>query len=560
MAESSAPEINFSQMGIASVLKQYRLVVPPNQRDYSWTTKEVRTLFQDIAKAINDDDPVYFLGTIVTIGKSPDELEVTDGQQRLATTTILLATFRDYLRDKEPVLHESINNDFLTTIERKRRERVPHLTLNLDDNDYFRARLSDPPRIPMSEKTSHELINDAFTEARQRVREIVSGFDEKEHGDLINQWLDFLERRTKVILLIVNDEANAYRMFETLNDRGLKTSQADLIKNYLFGRAIERLPEVREKWAHMRGALETMEEGDMTIQFLRYSLTLIRGFVRKTEVYDAVQAHARAPQQVVSFTSNLESLSNSYVSIYNSDHEKWNEYTDITRKAIEVLNLFNIKPARPLMLAIAHRFIKRRELEEALTFCVSLCVRLMIVGGTRTGTVEVGLAKAGQKLYGGNINTVEDLKGYLKKITPTDTRFQNAFETVTIKSHKLARYYLRSLEMTAKGESSPWHIPNDDRNVINLEHILPEKPEGNWPQFSADEVKLYHRRIGNMVLLRAADNSALKSAGFDIKKPFFANSPYILTKQVADSKQWTIADINSRQKILAKYALQGWPI
>ena len=52
------------------------------------------------------------------------------------------------------------------------------------------------------------------------------------------------------------------------------------------------------------------------------------------------------------------------------------------------------------------------------------------------------------------------------------------------------------MELSAKGEQEPWHIPNDDRSKINLEHVLPEKPEGNWPKFSDDEVKLFYKRIG----------------------------------------------------------------
>jgi uncharacterized protein with ParB-like and HNH nuclease domain len=76
-------EIGFAQLGLANILKQNQLLVPPNQREYSWTTKEVRTLLQDFAKAIAEGDGSYFLGTIVTIPRSNGALEVVDGQQRL---------------------------------------------------------------------------------------------------------------------------------------------------------------------------------------------------------------------------------------------------------------------------------------------------------------------------------------------------------------------------------------------------------------------------------------------------------------------------------------------
>ena len=102
--------------------------------------------------------------------------------------------------------------------------------------------------------------------------------------------------------------------------------------------------------------------------------------------------------------------------------------------------------------------------------------------------------------------------------------------------------------------------PNDDRLAINLEHVLPEKPEGNWPQFGEDEVKLYRNRLGNFVLLRASENSHLKSAGFDVKRTTYAASPYSLTKQAGEEGGWTTGTIEQRQAALAALAVQTWPI
>ena len=551
-------EIGFAQLGLGSVLKQNQLRVPANQRDYAWTNKEARTLFQDLARAIIDE-PSYFLGTIVTIPRDGGILEVVDGQQRLATTAILLSAIRDYLRSREPVIAQAIDEEFLTGIDRAARERIPKLRLNLDDNDYFRAQLTGRTPIPEATKSSHRLLDAAFSEANRQVSQIVGGHAEKDHGDILNRWISFVESKALVVLLRVPNDANAYRMFETLNDRGLRTSQADLIKNYLFGRAGDRLPEVQQSWALMRGALETMEEDDITIIFLRHALTAMHGFVREPQVYDTVQNIAKAPQPAITLANNLEILANVYVAIHNSEHEKWNGYSDATRKAIDVLNLFDIRPMRALMLSIAQN-MATREAERAFAFCVSLCVRLMIASSTRTGTVEEGLAQAAHKVFSNEIVTTADLIRQLASIIPTDAQFQAAFENASVSNRKLARYYLRSLEMQAKGELEPWHIPNDDRAVINLEHVLPEKPEGNWPQFPVDEVRLYHRRIGNLCLLRASENSNLRSEGFAIKRPTFAASPYMLTQQISQAAQWTKSDIVDRQKTLAPLAVQTWSI
>lgn len=214
----------------------------------------------------------------------------------------------------------------------------------------------------------------AFIEATRQVKAVVAKLDTKDHGNALNRWLDFIEKRASVILLRVPNATNAYRMFETLNDRGKRVSQSDLVKNYVFGEAGDRLHEVQQSWAYMRGALESMEAEDATITFLRYALTAIRGFVRDADVYDAVQKHARGEQPVVTFARQLDSLSNTYVAIHNSDHERWNKYGDATRRALDVLNLFDLNPFKPLLISIGEKF-QERETPAAFQFCVSLAVR-----------------------------------------------------------------------------------------------------------------------------------------------------------------------------------------
>jgi hypothetical protein len=348
-------------------------------------------------------------------------------------------------------------------------------------------------------------------------------------------------------------------MFETLNDRGLRTSQADLIKNYLFGRSGERIQEVQAKWAYMRGALESLEEENITIDFLRHALIAIRGYTREAQVYDAVQDMVKGEQAAITFSSTLEVLANAYVATFNPENEKWNGYPDTVRKAIEVFNLLNIKPMRPLLLAITAKFAPK-EAASAFQFIISLGVRLLIASSTRSGSVELPIAGAANEVFTNKIETANALRKRLADITPVDDEFKMAFETARVSKAQLARYYLRSLEMAAKGESEPWFMPTDDRSVINLEHVLPKKPDGNWPQFNDDEVALYTNRIGNQALLRASDNSELKSTAFSDKKKIYRQSPYVLTSQIAGLADWTVTTISQRQKTLADLALKAWPV
>jgi len=562
-ARSVRAKIGFHELGVAGVLKAYRLQVPLNQREYRWETKQVTTLFQDLKKAIDDEESEYFLGTIVTIPHELDSLEVVDGQQRLATIAILLAEIRNYLRGgPDDIIARRIDSVFLTEIDPERREEGTKLSLNIDDNEYFRGMItakSDKER-PEPSVSSHFLLRDAFEEARKHTTRIVAGLNRVHHGDALNRWVRYVEHGARIILLEVPTGANAYKMFETLNDRGLKTSQADLVKNYLLEQAGDkRKIEAQQKWARMRNSLETLEEDDITVTFLRQAMIVIRGHLRENQVYEAVQQKAKGPFNALQFLSSLEALASVYVAIFNPEHERWNQYPDTIRRAIQTLNLLNIRGLRPLMLAVASQF-QPKEAAEAFRMFITWGVRFIITSSTSRGSIDELLAEAAHLVFIGEITSASGLRKRVSDTIPLDEEFRRAFEIATVSKAQFARYYLRSLEMAAKGEATPWFIPNDDKQVINLEHVLPEQGGDDWPQFDEDTARIYVRRIGNLALMLARNNSDLRSSNFRTKKAVYRTSPYELTRMISKYPSWTKNEIGVRQKILSDLALQAWPL
>jgi uncharacterized protein with ParB-like and HNH nuclease domain len=86
--------------GIGNVLAANVFQVPTNQRSYMWEEENVTDYWNDILAAMDSNDD-YFIGTIVLSQTDSHILEVVDGQQRLATTTIILATIRDYFLEHD---------------------------------------------------------------------------------------------------------------------------------------------------------------------------------------------------------------------------------------------------------------------------------------------------------------------------------------------------------------------------------------------------------------------------------------------------------------------------
>lgn len=565
MIEGSLP-----QTGIGAILKTFRMKVSPRQRDYRWREHHIKTLFEDLAKAMDSDDQEYFLGTIVSIPDEEGILDIIDGQQRLATTSILLSRIRAFLLLTEPGIAKSLES-FLSEYDRHQRTDVNKLKLNLTDNDFFGKWLLSPdlpPPLPESAPLSHKRLRTAFVTAADHVRRIVAAVNEKGYGDKLNRWIDLIEKKATVIFFRVPSRGNAYKMFETLNDRGLRTTQADLVKNYLFGRAGDRDSEAMHSWAQMQGALASLqgsdedvddEKDDITVVFLRCALMCTGGFLRRNAVYERVQREARGPQSVISNLAQLESLARVYERTFYQDHEGWKSYPDSMRYAVETINDFDIKPFRPALVAITAQF-DIKETTKAFQFFVSLGVRMLIAASTRSGSVEENMARVANAIYKGQIKTAAKLKAELGDITPSDGEFGTAFETATLSKGPLARYYLRSLEKVVQKTQFPWFVPNEDKDVVTLEHVLPEHPEGNWPHFTEEEHAAYWRRIGNLCLLPKNMNSDSRSDNEKKKFALYKDVPYELTRQISSVDHWTKEKISERQKGLAKFALKAWPL
>ena len=555
--------IQFEHKGIGSVLAHNRLVVPPNQREYSWEVEHVQALFQDFEKAIEDGPASYFLGTIVlTQPSSEDDPEVADGQQRLATTTILLAAIRDYFWHSDTETRaRAIEQEYLSRIDLATEETVPKLELNVDDKEFFTKYVLSRPdsrdRDTVPEKESHKKIKKAAEIAALYLKGILDPVGDSYRVDILLRWERFIKDYAQVVQLIVPDHLNAFVMFETLNDRGLRASQADLVKNYLLSKADKKIHIARQNWAEMLGALESLGIDDIVVTYLRHFVICKQGPTRERELFGVVKDTVTSQYEAVQFVSKLANGASNYTALFNPQHVIWNEYGKSTRGHVKAILELRIQQIRPLMLAVLTKF-KKGEIKQAFRVFVGWSVRFLIVGGGRGGTLERHYGERAQEVNSGTIQTTNQLVSKMADVVPRDAAFEAAFAEATVSQTRLARYYLRSLERQANNETEPELIPNDD-DAVNLEHILPSTPGDEWKNIAPDVAKATYKRIGNMVLLPAKKNVALGNKGFDKKRATYEQSRLTLTAAVAEYSTWTPDEIADRQKKLAAIAVQTWP-
>ncbi len=110
-----------------------------------------------------------------------------------------------------------------------------------------------------------------------------------------------------VICVQVPDDRSAYVVFETMNDRGLRPSAADLLKNHLFGLADNRLDEAERNWIAMTGTLETVPgaDDDIVVTYIRHFWISQHGQTRNKELFDKIKQQIKAKQAAIDLTGEL---------------------------------------------------------------------------------------------------------------------------------------------------------------------------------------------------------------------------------------------------------------
>lgn len=562
----------FGIKGIGSLLKSGRLMVPLNQRSYMWSEDHVEVLLQDFDEAITNDDNDYFLGTIVLVQREREDPSIADGQQRLATTTILLARIRDLLVSvSRGISATSIDVDFIRSIDRDTEQMLPRLSLNAEDHDYFSRRIIPSPtesrgQKPDATRQSHRRLEAASQKIVEFLNDKLKPMRKESHADWLLKWVKFVETKASVVVVTVPDEVGAFRIFETLNDRGLRAGQADILKNHFFSKAGKRIAEAQMMWNTVATGIESLGEDDgdeRLITYIRHFWITTHGATKERELAAQIKLEIGGETKTMQFLADASASVQDYLALWNPKHPKWNNYKSGVRKNVETItDHLQVKQIRPLMFAVALHF-DPIEAEKAFKLFVSWSVRFLIFGG-RGGMLDEQYAQRAQDVGLRRITTARDLRDAMQRYVPSDKEFEEAFATARVSRAHLARYYLRALEKTLTDDPQPEYVANEDVQDITLEHILPLEPTPQWG-IDIETARAGQKLLGNMVLLKADQNRDIGNSTFSAKRDSYAKSGYYVTKSVAsfevkEPDVWGMDDIRNRQKELAALAVKTWTL
>jgi Protein of unknown function DUF262/Protein of unknown function (DUF1524) len=555
--------------GLGDVLSSFRLTVPIHQRGFAWTKDEVAQLWEDLARGLREEPGGYFVGPIV-LGESDiagGRLSVIDGQQRLATVSLLFAAMVKVLAELgEHERGSQLVSRYLLETDADTLEHEPKLVMGEDDDQFFRVLIQSVATgvalpQPAERRPSQALILDAYESLLKWVREEM-GSHHADWSNLVADWRKFLHDSVEAIVVSVGSDQNAYLIFETLNDRGLRLTTSDLLKNYLFATAQDRLESVRNSWSEMSTILEGLESDDLTPTFLRHYWISTKEMVRERALYRTIRGGIRTARAASELAEQLSRSADSYAGLLNPAHPRWNSIGSGLKNNLAILQVFRVTTQRPLLLA-ALDCLDSNGFARVVDSVTRWSVRLALVGGLGSGAVEDAYGESARRIRSGEIGNVDQLRATLAQILPADDAFLAAFSTKTMKNRRQARVLLAGLEAVARADAGRTGelTANLDEGEVNLEHVMPLTPRpGTWTQVTDEERRAHVDRLGNQALMLVLENKAAGSADFEEKRPYYGRSELLLTADIASEETWGPEQIRSRQARMAERAVRVWAL
>lgn len=530
------------------------VVVPDWQRDFSWTTSEVETFWQDLCRFNerypddNVNDQEYFLGAVVIVDTNQGHL-LLDGQQRIATSAILISVIRDFLAKyrKDAATRASVR--YLTDFDDALEDYTYKVTLNRFDKDFFKREILENREpgyeLPTPLYESHNLI--------RKARNFLYGkFNDKyaESQDPVASYkwtlriLKILTNHISVVAVISDDEDNASNVFETLNDRGIGLSTPDLLRNLILRRAnTAHLDEILALW----GEVLEIEGGPKIKDFFRHFWLSYEGDVKARSLYREVKAKiTERGTDSLEFSRSLCNSSRTYQDILSANYEGNDRIVGL----LEGINALGAKVLYPPILSLLETTDDNGIIKSYLWAFIVTYVRHTLICKKENSQIEnimFSIAKRIRTALNG------ELRQELIEFAPNDEQFKDAFISVSIPRQASARYVLREIEHHLR-TTEELEVATPSR--VHVEHIYPRtpQPDNQWPQHQA-----FVNRLGNLTLLSARLNVTIKNSAYGEKKPYYEDSELIITKRIASSfDEWNVEAINSRQSELTDNALKIW--
>lgn len=561
-------------MKITSLDKEIRKVfetgyysVPRFQRPYSWEKEQVAEFWND---TIKDSESDYFIGSIVVYKKTDELFGIVDGQQRLTTITMVLCAVRDFY-----ILEGFINpaKGVHALIEKIDLDNEEKFVLQTETSyPYFQEHIQkyDEPEIEVEYgieeinlKKGFDLINKLIKQELDVIRADKKLTPEKKKK-AIQEKLNEIRDRTlklKVIYVELDNEDDAYVIFETLNTRGKDLSVGDLIKNHLTKNIKAKNKGVdipKEKWKIIRDNIDSTSK-DLEIDTFLLHVWLSKYEFTTTKTLFKKFKKNISKSEAKTFLDNLVTDSTTYKHIFDTETKKWNKNELPLKKSLSILYGFNVTQQTPMVLSIMREYnakkLKYKFAKEALEAIEHFHYIFTAITSQRSsGGVASMYSTYARKLSeakedSSRLSVIRELKQKMLDRLPTFDEFSASFKTLEFtngytKQKRIIQYTLAKIDEYYNNSGVSINY-----DAMTLEHILPQNPATK----SKDHNDFFGK-IGNLLLIDEKTNNLLDNKPYTTKKTILQKSSIHLDNTIVNATDWTVQEIQSRTEELAKVA------
>jgi uncharacterized protein with ParB-like and HNH nuclease domain len=537
-----------------------RYEIPKFQRDYTWEAEHWDDLWQDLNTLLSNEENEHYMGYLVLQTTNNKNFQIIDGQQRLTTLSILIIAILKCLKDLVEAgvdpennikRNESLLNSYIGYVDPVTLISNNKLKLNRNSDDYYKQHLVLLKDLPLrNTNTSEKHMRECFNWYYDRIKK------EFKTGEALAGFIDQIVDKLFFTVIEVTDQLNAFKVFETLNARGVQLSSSDLLKNYLFSVVDETKPHISEIeelesiWSKIVGKLGEQKFED----YLRYYWNSINKSVGKKHLFKTIKSRIKSKEQVFTLIRNLDDTADLYLAIQNPEDDYWKDKREI-RDSLKELKLFHIRQTNSLLIS-GLKNLDTVRFEKLVKVCVIISFRYNVIGGLNPNAQEDVYNNAALKIVSTKGLDISDFQS----IYVNNSNFENDFSTKDFKNntrnHKIIKYIFSKIEKYLfRNEISP------ESDLYTIEHILPENADNTWGEFTFEEINRCVYRIGNLTLLEKKLNREADQLKYEMKKKYFSQSNSEVTKSIPEEyNSWNEDKISARQQTLAKHAKAIWRI
>lgn len=538
-----------------------RYEIPKFQRDYSWESEQWDDLWQDIMMLVSNEETEHYMGYLVLQTTNNKNFIIIDGQQRLTTMSILVLAVLKCLNDlisrdidsaNNTIRRDTLRNSYIGFIDPVTLITNNKLKLNRNSDDYYRQHIVLLKEIlPIrNTNTSEKQMRSCFLWFYDKLN------NDYQTGEEFAGFIDTIVDKLSFTVITVSDQLNAFKVFETLNSRGVQLSSSDLLKNYLFSVVDETKPhhseidELENIWSSIVGALGNQKFEE----YLRYYWNSYNKTIRKNNLFKTIKKHIDNKQKVFALVRELRDTADIFLALQDYRSELWKGQPAV-QKALRELQLFHIQQTHSLLIS-GYKYLPSEEFARLVKCCAVVSFRYNVISGLNPNTQEEVYNTIALKICAEKIFQASDFQ----EVYVSDTNFESSFMTKQFKNtgrnHKIVKYVYARME-----EYKYQHDIDVEGDIFTIEHILPESADEDWGGFSNEEISRSIYRLGNLTLLERSLNKNADIRPYSEKKDLYAQSNAHLTKAISTRYEvWNEENLNTRQKYLAQDAKAVWKI